>query len=293
MTTLADLRTYCADQWGDKSSTKAVRVYDRLINAAHREIAQASRWSYFRKEAYVQLKAPYSTGTVEMSNGATSATLTGGTWPTDAANAVLIVSGDTDVAFEVSSRDSTTVLTLGATWIQSSASGLTYSLHYQAYAPPSDFRTMCEGDLEEQSWIRYLTPGDFKRYSLSTRNTSGKPLYYTIWGSKLRVYPYPSSTEYWQFDYWRWPSSLSSASDTMDWDENMIDLMFAAIDMLISRKWGDYHVSPSVARMAYEEKLKDCRAIDSSRDLEREYWRLGASKQVIAPTPLMVSRGTF
>ena len=294
MTTLADLRTYCADQWGDRSSTKALRVFDRIVNAAHREIAQSNRWSYFRKEGFVKLQKAYKTGTVEMSNGSTTVVLTGGTWPTDAANGVLLVSGNTDVAFEVSSRASGTNLALSTAWIDSSGSGLTYNLYYQAYTPPTDFRTMCEGDLEDQAWIRYLTPSDFKRYSLASRNTSGQPIYYTIWGAKFRVYPYPTEDEYWQFDYSRWPTALSGPSDTMDWDEGMLDLMFAGIDMLISRKWKDYHVAPGVARAVYEEKLKDCRAIDASRDLEREYWRSqpGRRRQV-APTPLSVSRGSI
>lgn len=91
------------------------------------------RWRFMTPQASLTTTAPYTTGTVTIASGVV--TLTGGTWPADAADADLLVSGQT---YEVSTRNSNTQLTLQDTSV-TVASASSFHLGYSKYSLPAAF----------------------------------------------------------------------------------------------------------------------------------------------------------
>lgn len=91
------------------------------------------QWRWREKHHTIPAEAIYETGTVEVASG--TITLTGGTWPTDATNYFVAVSGH---ALFISSRDSSTELTTTHSQL-TVASGTSYKAYKYRYVLPSDF----------------------------------------------------------------------------------------------------------------------------------------------------------
>lgn len=146
---LQTLRTFAVEQFyggtGDYSaltSDEQSRV-DRCINSGLRQFlyppavgGKVHAWSFLRKNATITLLAPYATGTIGVTSGVV--TLTGGTWPSWAADGELEING-TD--YEIASRDSSTQITLVNTSLTLS-SGRSYSIHQDDYDLPEDFAAL-------------------------------------------------------------------------------------------------------------------------------------------------------
>lgn len=90
-------------------------------------------WSFLRPRLGTTISAPYATGTIAIVAG--TATLTGGTWPSWAADGWLVVDG---VGYSVASRSSSSVIVLDDSTAAVS-SGTTYSLQRYEYTLPDAF----------------------------------------------------------------------------------------------------------------------------------------------------------
>ena len=126
------------------------QVYYPALVASNGEAVH--RWSWMRPTLPLVTAKPYSTGTVEVSEGIV--TLTGGEWPEWAAQGDLVVRGG---AYPVASRDSGTQLTLLDTTAVAPA-GEAYSLSRYLYDLPADFASL-EGGLTFQPDRSYQRSG--------------------------------------------------------------------------------------------------------------------------------------
>jgi len=153
MTTYANLKTYAQDNYHDSTDTKAVREIGRFVNDAFRRIARAHDWSFYLKTGRVNTAVKYDTGTVAINTNATALTLSGGTWPLDAVGNHIVVDANSNVQFEVKTRDSGTQVTFkdGQKWLDSNVSGGTYKLYYYVYDLPSNFRKMYDHESEDET----------------------------------------------------------------------------------------------------------------------------------------------
>lgn len=91
------------------------------------------RWSFLMPTTTITTSAPYETGTLTIVAGVV--TLSGGTFPSWAADGELIVDG---ITYSVNTRDSATQVTLDDTTLAKSA-GETYQLVRPFYTLPDDF----------------------------------------------------------------------------------------------------------------------------------------------------------
>lgn len=146
--TIADLRTAIADQqfgseWDALTAEERTRIR-RILHSGLRQFYQPPRimlrgravshdWSFLWINTTLTHVAPYSTGTIAAASGVV--TLTGGTFPANAASRVLNAGG---VEYSVSTRDGDTQLTLDDTSV-TIASGTTYTLSQNDYDLPDDF----------------------------------------------------------------------------------------------------------------------------------------------------------
>lgn len=272
MTTFANLKTYAQDRYHDSTDTKATREIGRFVNDAFRRISRAHDWSFYLYRGRVNTAVKYSTGTVAMANGASVITLSGGTFPTDAAtaNSSIVIDTDTTIEFETKVRDSGTQITVkdGQSWLGASTSGATYTLYYYQYALPSDFVRMYDHEFQD-FFANYLVPTEFEVYKLTNEASAGDPIYYTITGSKqIRFWPYPSRAVAMDFLYYRSPTILSGDSDVMDWVEDWIDLAHRAIDLEIALR---ENKSPGDANTAYMQTLVELKSLDTGRQFGRRH----------------------
>lgn len=90
-------------------------------------------WSFLRPLSTLTTTASYNTGTIAIASGVV--TLTGGTWPAEAADGEIGVSGN---LYAVNTRDSDTQVTLDDLTIDVTA-GAEYTLGFYLYDLPTDF----------------------------------------------------------------------------------------------------------------------------------------------------------
>lgn len=121
------LQGWSADQVAD--SEDILKAAGRLIYAAH-------RWSFLFPLNTFTTSAAYTTGTVAIAAGVV--TLTGGTFPSWAADGEITVLG---VTYTINTLDGNTQVTLDDTSV-TVAAGKTFQLTRPAYTLPDDFGTL-------------------------------------------------------------------------------------------------------------------------------------------------------
>jgi hypothetical protein len=177
------------------SSDRARKLVRYALAEAVRDFPALHAWTYYRTPARFNLTPGYSTGTVQYDATTRHLTLTGGTWPTWAANGVVLVG--TTLA-EVATRDSGTVLTLDpvVTFGADVAAGTAYHLYLDRYQLPADFRAM--GSPVPEVWfgaLRYVPLINFLNYSRDVQLSTGVPQVFSLHADSsgrffLRIAPY-------------------------------------------------------------------------------------------------------
>lgn len=234
--TYATLKAYARRQYKDRTGTKADTEVGEIVNDALGRIAMDARWPWYETFLNISMNASYATGTIALANGSTTVTLSGGTWPTWAANGDLIVGSR---IIPVLTRDSATQLTLKIAWGEASlAAGSTYTLARYRYAMPSDILK-----LDQIQWGPDFPFGatsmsrarlEFMRDTWQQGN--GHVLGYAIANNELAVWPYPSSDRMYSMLYYRRPATLVNDADTMDFDPLQIELVHRSIDMQVATR---------------------------------------------------------
>lgn len=110
-------------------------INDCIVDGLQRVYASHD-WSFFRPVADVTTTAPYSTGTITVSAGVV--TLTGGSFPSWAADGFLYVNGR---SYVVASRTGNTTMTISDTSLTIS-SGVVYHLGRPEIAMPAEFEAV-------------------------------------------------------------------------------------------------------------------------------------------------------
>ncbi len=127
------------------------------------------QWSFLTKNNPISIDAIYSTGTLTVTGG--TATLAGGTWPTDIVNYFIDVGGN--VLF-VTSRTSGTIVEVSHTNL-TVAAGTTYKAYKYRYNLPSDFVEFL-GSLVYQSGSDYWPLAGSSEGELRLRYAVGQGL---------------------------------------------------------------------------------------------------------------------
>jgi hypothetical protein len=219
-TAVVDMVSHLRDYLGTNVNNEAQRVIVRSIQAGLRELVNVRPWAYLYKRHRIQTNGAYSTGTIQfqVSAGANprQVTLTGGTWPTWAANGTMAIS---NVTYEASRRISDTLLQLDAnvTSAVDIAAGTTFTLYQDTYTLPDDF-VASDRSYAEVSWggMEYVQPNLWLQVTRYYRSSSDTPRYYTFVGSPrdagrmcIRIFPYPDSAKTIDAIYHRRPRAIT------------------------------------------------------------------------------------
>jgi hypothetical protein len=179
MLTYGDLTSELRDFLGTISDEGAGRSIKRAIRDAWEEFPSLHTWAYYWTIGRLNLQASYSTGTIAYTHSTRTVTLTSGTWPTYAADCVLVISQQ---VYRVATRTSNTVIILEPTLNPGAdvASGTSYLLLQESVTLPADFRQGDQLLLPSQlTDITYVPPSKWQRTSRLSR-MGGNPCCYTI-----------------------------------------------------------------------------------------------------------------
>jgi hypothetical protein len=149
LTTYKDMKLHVIDFLGGNPGGDASRDARRAVQNGYRDLGAASNWSYFYERGRVNTVAPYYTGTIAYTNATLTVTLTGGTWPTWAAQGVLVIGAVTtgppvqqtgNILYQVASNPTSTTLVLTH---QTNPgidipAGTTFTLFQDTYPLPTD-----------------------------------------------------------------------------------------------------------------------------------------------------------
>lgn len=219
-----DCIEHVVDWLGGNPTNEARRDAKRASMHALRTLANSHSWTYYYTVGKLATVEPYTTGTVAYDHTGGSferlVTLTGGVWPTWAANGVLNIN---DVLYEVYSRQSNTQLTLSTNSNPGAdvASGTSYTLFRDNFALPANFQAM--GEMIIAANARSLMPEHPNSWLARKRIWRGTatPYSYTILGDpnyqntiSMALYPPPDQAYSIDYLYKRRPRQLKIDSET-------------------------------------------------------------------------------
>ena len=160
------------------------------------------RWSFLDQPWYQTTDAPYKTGTIAVAAGVV--TLTGGTWPTWAAQGELRPGGtstDAGITYTVNTRDSGAQLTLDDTSVTITA-GATYNLYHATYDLPDAYDSF-DGPITyrpgSNEWRRVaMVPWEQIRVRRGWDEVTTYPEWFAV-----RAKPFVSATgQRWELIFW-------------------------------------------------------------------------------------------
>jgi len=175
--TYHDLRTHLLEWSGGSTDDRAVRLATRAVRDASQIYSHERAWRYLTRVSRITTTAAYTTGTVAYDHtGGTyerELTLSGGTWPTDAALGTVIIDG---VRYDVEERKSGTVVTLTEASNPGAdvTAGETYSWVRDRYVLPNDFEKL--GTIQVTNYATILSNVTLQAWATSWRLQSAVAL---------------------------------------------------------------------------------------------------------------------
>ena len=249
--TLQNYLDYAAIRNADSSALEDLTENFDSVQAALRNLSADPVWQHFREETRITTVQPYTTGTVEVVDGATSLAGTTTTWADDDIDSTYVLKlADDDTEYPVASVTDNTNIVLKYPFVDkglAALTGLTYKLIKRFYLLPDNFRQLIALKRATASVndVRRLTPEAMKERS-QLSDIGGMPEYYSLLSvptstrKALRFLPYPEGDFAYQYDlsYTRWPTALvlASPSAIVDWPPEFKGLLEKAIEVEIARK---------------------------------------------------------
>jgi hypothetical protein len=218
LVTYKDLVDYCLDYAGGDVTVENRRKARRAIQTAYRDMAKDHRWRYYLMIGRLNTVADYDTGTIAYDHtGGTyerEVTLTDGTWPSWAADGIIVID---NVTYEVEDRKSSTVITLKEFTNpgEDVAAEETYQLYKDTYRLPDDFQEAAEWIIADESKIlQNISPQDFNSL-LRAQWSPAAPWAYTYTGHQdyqggmaVRFFPPPDDNYACNYLYKRYPRGM-------------------------------------------------------------------------------------
>ena len=166
----------------DTNNIDAIKTF---IQQRYLNICTETRWRWLRNDRDLKIEAPYTTGTVSVTNDSRTITGSGTSW-TEAMVGAKIVINDGEI-FEILSVSSATSLSISERYQGTTASSLAYSIYRDEYPLWPDF------DQIENIWHDYsnmagngkvypVSPDEMVVLKTSKPSSNGKAIYYTIDG---------------------------------------------------------------------------------------------------------------
>ncbi len=231
----AQARRAARGQTGNQADTEIKQI----VTSALELIARSNTWSWYAQRSLFTVNAAYSTGTILLTQGDATVTLTGGTFPSWTADGTLIINGQ---RLQVLSFTDSTHLELEADWAEATITASGYVLMQDRILLPDDLYSFGRILLGSR-WPYGVFPlSEMKFDELINANTTGqdKMMGFCIIKQWVQVFPYPTVSMLVPYTYGRRPATLVSGLDIADWDPAHVDLIHRAIDYQTAVTYGSY-----------------------------------------------------
>lgn len=237
--TASELWSYARRMAHNKSGTQADTRIKNAVNDALDMLAMEKEWDFYIRRGFVQLQASYSTGTLTLTNGATSCVLTGGTFPSWAAEGRLYISNFP--VLDVASRTDDTNLVLSAAF--GGADGdYSYTLFQDNYSLPANIFQFL-GVMNGQLWPYGAEPVTIQKLWMIQNewaNLTQKGAWaYAIANGRMHIWPGSSEDTSIAYIYRARPTPLVSSDDIADVDSSWISTLRHAICYHVAIQFGD------------------------------------------------------
>ena len=242
--TLSQLKTYAQHNgWLDSSADGLTALTD-FINDTIDQLDAEYRWPMRRKIHAFALKAPYSTGTVGVTNGSATVTTSGADISDDMAGQEFLgPDGRVYRISSVSSDSSQETLTLAQAYVGATNASGTYAVRYVAYDLPSDFGQPGAMVLEDERDVNldYSLEEWLSDRMAHTGTTSSPSDAVIIRGDDAGIYvhPAPSEAKQVQMTYYRKATRMTADSDTADWPDRLLFLLHGALRIRLAHDLAD------------------------------------------------------
>lgn len=273
--TLANLQTYAKRINSDGESAKTDAQILAAVQDALRNTSQSSDWTFLRTRKRITTREQYTTGAVNVTRytnhvrATSNASAVVASFPASiestGATFDIKLAGER-VDYPISARNSGTSLTLvdpyvGATSLAKAA----FIIYRRSYDLPANFREMIAiVDVREpDTYLQRINHKEMLEFSLR-RSDGSTPDFYSIenkTGNAVRqlwLYPFPNGTTRFQYDliYQRWPTKPVNSTDVIDWPDDLMPLLKAAIAVELALENQDSE-RYDMAKAEYGDKLKE------------------------------------
>lgn len=236
--TNSEMQDYARRAMRDRVGGKANSIINEAINSALVMIAKDMGGPYYLETASLNIYGSYDTGTIAISNGGTTVTLTGGTFPSDLDSTWEIRTGGQ--YYTIASRDSDTTLTLNNAWHLDALTASTYVVYKDNYALAGDMLQMGERIYFGRDWPYGPDPiaySSLLNYKEGDGSGSTHPNVWAIRKASAYVSPWPTSNQVVNYHYIRCPTKVTfDQSTNLDIDDQHEDLLECAIDYQLSKR---------------------------------------------------------
>jgi hypothetical protein len=246
--TLADLATYCGRHgWTDQTTDGVVQL-KAWINDMIQLLASAREWPFYRKIGYLNLKAPYSTGMVTVTNASAAVTGSGTAWSTTGdVGQEFVATEDANRVYQTAAVASTTALTLEQAYLGAGGAGKAYELRYVRYAAAADLDYALAFYLEQDG--RELGYGRmgldaWHQARMVHRATAAWPTDVVYHGTNVDgtgyfyIHPAPAEAKGIRYSYYQKPV-LATDSVAPDWPERFRYLLHTLLRTEVATKGRD------------------------------------------------------
>lgn len=263
--TLSLLTAHARRMFRDRTGSKSDAELTETVNNALMMLASEHQWPWYQTVGRINLFSSYSTGTVAITSGTSTVTLTGGTFPSNLVSSVGPVEIYINGMYHRLSAVASGTATLVNAWTEDSYSG-GYTIAQIEYALPTDLRQLSKISATNQ-WI--WGPNPISRFMLEeirqtwSPSATSPPAMWAIERDRLVVWPPADDDRMCNLLYQRKPAELVSPADLADWDANLRELLFKAIDYQVACLGDCVAGDKQETFKSYRESLSRC--IDQDR----------------------------
>lgn len=273
--TLDDLLEYARRLNGDAESAKAEDQNLAAVQDAMRNTSQASDWTFLRTRKRMTTREQYNAGAVNVTRYSThvratsNASAVTASFPASiestAATFDIKLNGER-VDYMISARRSATSLTLVDPYVgTASLAKAAFVIFRRSYDLPANFREMIAiVDVRDPDTpLERINHKEMLELSLR-RSTGSTPENYSIENKtgdavrQLWLYPFPNGDTRFQYDliYQRWPTKPVNPTDVIDWPDDLMPLLKAAIAVELAMENQDSE-RYDLAKTEYSSKLEE------------------------------------
>lgn len=214
--TAADMQAKLLRMVGGQADPEMVSDIRTAIRSALRLVSAEHLWPYYCDYLHLNTSESYTTGTIAYTAATRTVVLTGGTWPSWAAQGSLIIDTLHARVDAVASSTSLTVISSDAPVDDYSG---TYTMYqYQFTLPVTSNIYKCgKAQVDQANWLEYINPSMFETDIRKQYLTSGgRPRWFTIsrdfrnTGQQiLSLWPYPTTEQRIRMGYVRHPADIA------------------------------------------------------------------------------------